>query len=122
MHELSISNSLIEIVAELVSQAGGGKVTAVNLQIGALSCIHPSALEFCFDLVSKDTVLDGAKLNIDNIPVTIYCVQCDREFELPGIQSFCCPTCETPSAAIRRGRELDIISIEILENEPTQVK
>ena len=121
MHELSIANSLIEIATEQVSKSGGGKVQAINLQIGALSCVHRDALLFSFELVSKDTMLEGANLNIDNVPVTIYCRECDREVELPGIQIFRCPHCETPSAAIRRGKELDIVSIEILENEPTQV-
>ena len=121
MHELSIANSLIEIATEHVNKSGGGKVKTINLQIGAFSCVYRDALEFSFELVSKDTLLDGATLHVDCIPVTIYCQECDREVELAGIQSFRCPHCETPSAAIRRGKELDIVSIEVEENETTQV-
>ena len=121
MHELSIANSLIEIATEHANAAGSAQVTAINLQIGVLSCVHRSALEFSFELVTKDTILEGASLNIGTLPVTIYCGSCEQEVELPGIQKFRCPVCDTPSADIRQGRELDVVSIEIVEDETAQV-
>ena len=68
-------------------------------------------LEFSFELVTKDTFLEGAELNIIEVPVTVFCVPCDQEVELPGIQSFRCPICDTPSADIRQGKELDVESL-----------
>lgn len=117
MHELSIANSLVEIAVEHATASGAGKITVIHLQIGALSCVHQSALEFSFELVTKDTILEDAALNIETTPVTIYCSQCEREVELPGIQKFRCPNCGVPSADIRQGKELEIVSIEVVENE-----
>jgi hydrogenase nickel incorporation protein HypA/HybF len=116
MHELSIANRLVEIATELAQNEGDLRVKSVNVRIGALSCVHKNALWFSFDLVTKGTVLEGATLEIIDVPVTIFCVPCNREMELPGIQRFRCPQCDTPSADIRQGRELDIESLELIEN------
>ena len=115
MHELSIANKLVETVLEHAKDAGSGRVQRINLRIGALSCVHRDALLFSFDLVAADTDLAGARLHITDLPVTIYCERCDAIQELPGIQSFRCPVCQTPSADIRQGQELDIESIELAE-------
>ncbi len=115
MHELSIANSLVENAAEHAAQAGAARVTAITLRIGALSCVHESALRFSFELVTKDTLLEGADLKIVEVPVAIFCEECQREVTLPGIQRFRCPVCDTPGADIRQGRELDLESIEVVE-------
>jgi len=121
MHELSIANSLVEIATEQAQKAGAEKISATTLRIGALSCVHQSALVYCFELITKDTILEGSTLNIVNVPVMIYCPDCEQEVELPGIQKFRCPHCDTPSADIRQGKELEIDSIEIVERQATQV-
>lgn len=111
MHELSIAESIVNVVTEHATAAAAVRVASVALQIGALSCVHEDALRFSFELVARDTMLAGAQLIIQRVPVTIYCPTCDQVVELAGIQKFRCPVCETPSADIRSGRELDILSI-----------
>jgi len=115
MHELSIANSLVDVATEHAEDAGAEKIRSITLRIGALSCVHNSALEFSFELITKDTLLEGAELKIIDVPVTIFCTVCDGEVELPGFQRFRCPVCDTPSADIRQGKELEIESIEIVE-------
>ena len=121
MHELSIANSLVEIATELAHNAGAERVITITLRIGALSCVHKSALESSFELVTKDTNLEGAKLNIIDVPVTVFCNSCDKDVVLPGIQRFRCPTCDAPCADVVHGKELDIDSIEIIENNAIEV-
>ena len=121
MHELSIANSLVEIASEHAADAGAEKIKTITLRIGALSCVHQDALRFSFELITKDTMLEGAQLEITAVPVTIFCSDCNKESELPGIQSFRCPICDAPTADIRRGRELDIDSIEIIEKHEIEV-
>ena len=116
MHELSIANSLLEIASEHATSAGAEKIKTITLRIGALSCVHQDALEFSFELITKDTMLEGANLEIIHVPVTVFCIPCNQAIELPGIQSFRCPICDTPSPDIRTGKELDVESIEIIEN------
>ncbi len=122
MHELSIANSLVEIATEHATEAGADKIKTITLRIGALSCVHQDALEFSFELITKDTMLEGAKLEVIHVPVTVFCVPCNQVVKLPGIQSFRCPTCETPSGDIRSGKELDLESIEIIETNQVEVR
>ena len=115
VHELSIANKLVEIVLEYVQNSGNERVQQINLRIGALSCVHRDALLFSFDVVAADTELAGAKLQITDLPVTIYCEKCHALRELLGVQSFLCPVCQSPSADIRQGQELDIESIVLAQ-------
>jgi len=61
MHELSVTQSIIEICAE---RAEGAKVTRVTLEIGTLAAIMPDAVRFCFELCADGTALQGATLEI----------------------------------------------------------
>ena len=118
MHELSIATAVIDEVAKHVDAAGGGRVLSITLRIGRLSCVQEGALRFCFDLASADTKLSGARLEIIDVPVRIWCLACGAEQELPGVQSLACPECGRLSGDIRAGRELDLESIE-MEPLPT---
>jgi len=121
VHELSIASRIVELVGEQVCAAGGGRVAAVTLKIGALSCVHEDALRFSFNLVREGTPLADAELRVVTVPVVIWCAACGREVTLPGIQKFACPECGTPSGDIRAGRELDLESIE-LDDEAAAVE
>ena len=115
MHELSIATSVVELAGRHAAEHGGGRVTALTLRIGRLSCVHEEALRFAFDLARAGTPLADARLEIVSVPVRIWCPACHAERELPGIQRFACPDCGTPSADIRAGQELDLESIELVE-------
>jgi hydrogenase nickel incorporation protein HypA/HybF len=74
MHELSITQNIVAIVAE---HAQGKKVQRVLLEIGKLSAILPDAIKFCFDICSQGTVLEGAMLQIKEMYVWLYRVRFD---------------------------------------------
>jgi hydrogenase nickel incorporation protein HypA/HybF len=113
MHELSIAMRVIDEVAKQVAGAGGGRVLAITLRIGRLSCVQEGALRLSFELASAGTELSGARLEIIDVPVRIWCPACGAEQELPGVQSLACPECGRVTGDIRAGRELDLESIEL---------
>jgi hydrogenase nickel incorporation protein HypA/HybF len=113
MHELSIAMKVIDEVAKQVAGAGGGRVLAITLRIGRLSCVQEGALRLSFELASAGTELSGSRLEIIDVPVRIWCPTCGAEQELPGVQSLACPECGRLSGDIRAGRELDLESIEL---------
>jgi hydrogenase nickel incorporation protein HypA/HybF len=115
MHELSIATSVVDLASRHAAEHGGGRVTAIRLRIGRLSCVHETALRFGFDIARVGTPLADARLEIVAVPVRIWCPACTAERELPGIQRFACPECGTPSADIRAGQELELESIELVE-------
>ena len=76
MHELSIASGIVEICAE---RAGDARVTRVRLEIGQLSAVMPDAVRFCFDVCARNTVLEGAALEIVETPGRAVCRDCDGE-------------------------------------------
>lgn len=113
MHELSIATTLIDEVEKHRAGAGGGRVIAVTLRIGRLSTVQEGPLRYCFSWASQGTAVSGARLEIINVPVRIWCAACATEREFPGIQRLACPECGQLSGDIRAGRELDLESIEL---------
>ena len=113
MHELSVAYHLVQTASEAARRAGAARVTCLRVRIGVLSCVHPDALEFCYELAAKGTPVEGARLVIEEVPVEVYCPRCRRQLPLKTIQKFCCPQCGRPTADVRRGKELELASIEI---------
>lgn len=117
MHELSIVSSVVESVIESLAAYPGAKVKEVRLRVGVLASVIPESLEFCYGIASEDTPLAGSKLVVNLLPVVVHCAHCAQDVELEGVQSFRCPRCHEPCDDMRQGRELEIESIEIEEDE-----
>lgn len=109
MHELSITRSVVAIVAE---RAAGMRVTGVRLEIGRLSAVMPDAIRFCFDICTVETPLAGARLTIDEIPGRGICNECGAEVELIALVGRC-PHCGTASLRLVAGQELNIKEMEV---------
>ena len=117
MHEMGIALQIIEIAtASLPADLGEARVAAVNLKVGKMAAIVPDSLRFCFDAAIQDTTLAGAKLAIEEIPVVARCNDCNTRWTIDA-PVFICQTCESGSLEIISGRELDIESIEVVEEE-----
>jgi hydrogenase nickel incorporation protein HypA/HybF len=111
VHELSIAQSLMEIVLEEGRRHRLGRVKLIRLQVGELAAVVPESLEFCFEMVSKDTIAEGAVLDIESVPVVANCSQCRMAFEVEN-HVFLCPQCGEPTFELVSGRELSVVSIE----------
>ncbi|NOQ20598.1 MAG: hydrogenase maturation nickel metallochaperone HypA [Desulfobacterales bacterium] len=117
MHEMGIALQIVEIAtASLPADLGEARVARVNLKVGKLAAVVPESLRFCFDVAVKDTPLAGANLAIEEIPVVARCKDCNAQWTIDE-PVFICKTCESGSLDILSGRELDIESIEVVEEE-----
>ncbi len=117
MHEMGIALQIVEIAsASLPADLGAARVAAVNLKIGKLAAVVPESLRFCFDVAIKDTPLAGARLVIEEVPVVASCQDCTARWTIDE-PVFICQTCQSGSLDILSGRELDIESIEVVEEE-----
>ncbi|MGA3372779.1 MAG: hydrogenase maturation nickel metallochaperone HypA [Terracidiphilus sp.] len=117
MHELSIVTSVVETVTESVNAYPGARVVEVRLRVGALASVVPESLEFCWGIAAEGTPLEGSRLVVNVLPVVMHCETCGKDVELEGVQCFRCPRCGEPSSEMRQGRELEIDSIEIDDDE-----
>lgn len=117
MHEMGIATEIVRIVIESIpDEMADAKVARINIKIGQLSAVVPKSLRFCFDIVAKQTPAEGAELNIQLIPISCRCNDCANSWEITG-PVFSCPRCSSGSIEMLTGRELDIESIELMENQ-----
>lgn len=117
MHELSIVSSVVDSVTESLEKYPGARVTEVRLRVGALSAVVEDSLQFCYGIATADTPLQGSRLVVNIVPVTVHCDACGNEGAIENLQSFRCPHCGEPAGDLRHGRELEIEAIEIEEAE-----
>jgi hydrogenase nickel incorporation protein HypA/HybF len=117
MHELSIALSMIEMAKEESARRGDARVIALHLKLGSLSGVVKEALTFSFEIACQGTVLEGAKLIIEEVPVVIRCPACCEERETTSIQDLRCPECCDSSAEVVSGRELEVVALELEEVE-----
>jgi hydrogenase nickel incorporation protein HypA/HybF len=121
MHEMGIAMQIIEIaIASIPGDMKNSRVQRVNLKVGKLAAIVPDSLHFCFEIASQDTPLAGAKLVIEEIPVVASCNDCGFQWTIND-PVFVCQKCKSGSIQLISGRELDIESIELAEEEQKDV-
>lgn len=121
MHELSIAHSLVEIAEEAATTAGVTRVTVVHLRLGVLAGVVRDALLFGFDVATAGTRLEGARLEIEDVPLQAYCADCDAVVALPDPQRFRCPRCGAPCGRIVTGQEIELMALEYEENAPETI-
>lgn len=115
MHELSIAMSIVEMAQEEAERQGNLHVQAVHLRLGLLSGVAKQALLSSYEMACEATPLEGSQLLIEEIPVEVFCPKCDVPRRVSSIQWFCCPECGTPTPTVLRGKELEVVALEIKE-------
>src|SRR5512140_134057 len=116
MHELSIAQSILEIVRQHLPANGSQNVRTVNMKVGELSGVVTDSLEFCFEAITTGTPFEGARLAIEHLPVRARCRTCAAVF--PVEQSvFRCTSCRGEDLEIVSGRELQVTEIELADDE-----
>jgi hydrogenase nickel incorporation protein HypA/HybF len=110
MHEMSIAQSMIEIIREEMEKSNSNVLKSVRLRIGKMSVIVPDSLSFCFGLITEGTDFEGAELLIDIVPLVGLCNDCKMKFEIEDYV-FECPYCNSTSIKTVSGRELEITEI-----------
>jgi hydrogenase nickel incorporation protein HypA/HybF len=116
MHELSIALSIIDVASE-EAEGRGARVLAVRLRLGPLSGVVKEALLSAFASAREGSPLEGARLEIEEVPIVAHCPTCREDRVLPGPQEIFCPVCGTPTPDLVGGRELEVTALEIVEHE-----
>ena len=111
MHELSIAEAVVQIAGR---QANGRRVTKVRMKVGHLRQVVPSALAFGFELVAEGTPVEGAELEMEEVPATGICRECGVESQLKSFP-LQCRACGGFDLEILRGEELLVESLELEE-------
>jgi hydrogenase nickel incorporation protein HypA/HybF len=113
MHELSVAMNIVELAQEEAERHGAVRVSAIHLRLGPLSGVVKEALLSAYDLACENTAVQGTRLIIEDVPIEVYCPQCQARRTLSSMQWFCCPECHTPTPDVVQGRELEVTALEI---------
>ncbi len=87
----------------------------MHLKLGALAGVVKDALLFSYDVACQDTPLEGSRLLIEEMPLIVFCPQCEAQRVLSPPHALCCPECGTLTPDVRGGRELEVVAMEIVE-------
>lgn len=112
MHELSIAMGIVDAALE-EAQKRSVQVSAVHLRLGALSGVVKDALMFSYEVACQDTALEGSQLIVEDVPVVVFCPNCQEERTLKSVQSFTCPDCSSPTRDVLQGKELEVFALEV---------
>ena len=115
MHELSVSSAIVDTA---VRHAAGRPVTVVTVRIGHLRQVVPDSLAFYWDVVTRETVCEGSRLEQELVAARLACAACEREWGI-DMPVFRCPTCGGADVTVAAGDELEVESIEVEERACT---
>jgi len=112
VHELSLTQNLVEIATEHAQRAGATAIRSITLEVGDLSGAIPEALEFAFEVCRTGTLAAGANLIICRVPGRGGCAACAAEVEVAHLTAVC-PVCGALAFEVVAGLELRILELEI---------
>ena len=112
MHEVSLVESIVDLVVEERRKQPFARVRMIRLTVGALGHAEADALRFCFDVVTRGTVADGARLEIEIVPGLGWCPVCSQNVPI-GQRFAACPVCDDGPLRLTAGDELRLSELEV---------
>ncbi|PID86175.1 MAG: hydrogenase maturation nickel metallochaperone HypA [Chloroflexi bacterium] len=112
MHELAITENILNIAVDYGEGAGATQVTDLHLIIGQLSSIVDDSIQFYWDIISKDTICEGAVLHFERVPAQLECRDCGTQYTLSR-ELMSCPSCDSIRLTVLSGEEFRLESIQV---------
>jgi len=116
MHELQVTNRILDVVLRHAQANGANKVVSIQLKIGELSDLENEWIQRYFDHVSKGTLAENARLKIERTPVVMKCNDCEHSFEvnIREMKDIQCPECAHKKCTLISGSEYNIKNMEVI--------
>jgi hydrogenase nickel incorporation protein HypA/HybF len=112
MHELSVTESILEISLRHAKKANAKRITNIYLVIGQLASIVDDSVQFYWDIVSKGTIAEEAILHFRRLSATLVCMECKHQYT-PGSDGFSCPKCKSDRVKVISGEEFYMEAIDV---------
>jgi len=113
MHELSVTEHILNIALKHANENQASRVTDLYITIGRLASLVDDSIQFYWDIISADTLCQGAQLHFNRVPARLLCLNCAHSYILEGDLTPC-PACGSPQIKVVSGEDflLDSIAIE----------
>ncbi len=116
MHELPVTEKILEVALKHAQGQDVNRIVRIHLRVGELSDLEPEWIQRYFDYLSKGTLAEGARLEIETSPIVLRCKACQRSFEIKkdGLEGVRCPDCGESGCGLVSGREYYLKNMEVV--------
>jgi hydrogenase nickel incorporation protein HypA/HybF len=123
MHEFSVAQSIVNTILQIAQENRATRILDLNLEVGEVSLINMDQLSWYIEMLTEDTIAQGIRVNVKEVPAKIRCMKCgyegcvqyeekDTKWSMK-IPIFECVECGSPETIIIEGRELKIKDINV---------
>lgn len=119
MHEMGITQGILETAINAAEESGMGRITEVRITIGELTEIMEFALQFAYESLTPGTIAEGSVLVVQHVGASSHCNDCGSDYEHDRFEMLC-PKCGSFNVTLLTGREMRIDSIEADDEAPVR--
>jgi hydrogenase nickel incorporation protein HypA/HybF len=111
MHEVSVVSSLVNAVIAELDKYNVVKVNSVTVVIGDLTNLGEEQMKFAYEIVTRDTILEGSEMIVEHEPIILSCKSCgfegparvltDPDFDTHSIPILSCTQCNGPVNVVK---------------------
>lgn len=112
MHELAVTQNVLEIALRHARQAGAKRIASIHLVVGQLSSIVDDSVVFYWDFVARGTPAEGARLDFRRLEARLTCQACGHAYPPHG-ERWSCPACGSAEVRVTAGEEFFVEAIEV---------
>jgi hydrogenase nickel incorporation protein HypA/HybF len=112
MHELPVTQSILEIALRHAKQADAKRITALHIVMGELASMVDDSIQFYWDMIAEGTIAEGATLHFRRVPAELQCMACFTKYH-PNEKELICPNCGSVGAKIVKGEECSLEAIDV---------
>ncbi|HMB22279.1 MAG: hydrogenase maturation nickel metallochaperone HypA [Chloroflexota bacterium] len=112
MHELAVTQSILDLALKHADQAAAKRVTDIHIVLGELSSNVDDSIQFYWDIIARETLAEGARLHFQRVPAEFECLNCSHKYNL-AYTELVCPDCGSTRVKIISGEEFYLDAIEV---------
>jgi len=120
MYELAVAENILQMALWQASKVGADRIADLHLALGQLSSIVVSVVQSHWEVISRGTPAEGARLHFRRVPTQVQCLACDRRYA-PQNGDLACPSCHSTRVKVTAGDEFRLEAIDVEPREAFQI-